>query len=446
MSMNLFVPSFATDQDEEVERNMEPQTLPAGGAWRFKGNNAAKEAASVSMKGTLTRLFDNCSHDLNKTILPLGHGDPTIYPCFQTSVEAEDAVVESLRSGGAANSYAPGIGILPARRAVATYLNRDLPNKIKSDDIFLTVGCCQGIETMIHALSGPKANILLPSLVYPLYHSHAIHSLVEIRKYDLLPEQDWEIDLQCIEAIADENTIAIAITNPHNPCGNVYTHDHLKKVAETARNLGIMVISDEVYNKTIYGENPFVPMGIFSSIVPVVTLDSISKGWLVPGWRIGWIAMNDPYNVLKTTGVVESIKEHLDISPDPSTILQFALPNILENTRKDFFEKNNSVLSQNVDLTFNALKDIPCLVCPKKPESCTYLVAKLDLSLLEDITSDVDFCMKLAREENLVLLPGEVLGLKNWVRFSIGVERSMIEEAFVRLKGFFARHIKSQPT
>ncbi|VVB11261.1 unnamed protein product [Arabis nemorensis] len=441
--MNLFVPSFETDQHEEVERKTE--THSDGGVWTFKGNKAAKEAASVSMKGILATLIDNCSKNINKTILPLGHGDPSVYPCFHTSVEAENAVVESLRSG-AANSYAPGVGILPARRAVANYLNRDLPHKMKSDDIFMTVGCCQGIETMIHVLSNPKANILLPSLVYPLYHSHAIHSLVEIRKYDLLPDQDWEIDLKAVEAIADGNTIAMVITNPHNPCGNVYTYDHLKKVAEMARKLGLMVISDEVYNQTIYGDNPFVPMGIFASISPVVTLGSISKGWLVPGWRIGWIAMNDPSNVFKTTGVVESIKEHLDISPDPSTILQFALPNILEKTEKDFFENNNSILSQNVDFAFDALKDIHCLICPKKPESCTYLLTKLDLSLLEDITGDVDFCMKLAREENLVLLPGEVLGMKNWVRFSIGVERSMLEDAFVRLKGFFARHIKTQVT
>ncbi|EOA19176.1 hypothetical protein CARUB_v10007855mg [Capsella rubella] len=444
---NLFVPSFKTDQEEEdVERKTTGNGGGIGGdVWKFKGNKAAKGAANVSMKGTLTRLFDCCSKDVNKTILPLGHGDPSVYRCFQTSVDAEDAVVESLRSG-AANSYAPGVGILPARRAVANYLNRDLPHKMKSDDIFITVGCCQGIETMIHALARPKANIVLPTLIYPLYHSHAIHSLVEIRKYNLLPDLDWEIDLQGVEAIADENTIALVIINPHNPCGNVYTYEHLKKVAEMARKLGIMVISDEVYNKTIYGENKFVPMGIFSSIAPVVTLGSISKGWFVPGWRIGWIAMNDPDNVFKTTGVVESIKEHLDISPDPSTILQFALPNILEKTKKDFFDKSNLILSQNVDLAFDALKDIPCLTCPKKPESCTYLVTKLDISLLEDITDDFDFCMKLAREQNLVLLPGEVLGLKNWVRFSIGVERSMLEDAFVRLKGFYARHVKTQLT
>ncbi|CAN6880113.1 unnamed protein product [Brassica oleracea] len=444
---NLFVPSFETDQDEEVERKTEMQTLNGGGGgvWRFKGNKAAKEAASVSMKGILSRLFENCSRDGKKTILPLGHCDPIVYPCFKTSVEAEEAVAESLRSG-AANSYAPGVGILPARRAVANYLNSDLPHKLKSDDIFMTIGCCQGIETIIQVLSSPKSNILLSSLVYPLYHSYAIHDLAEIRKYELLPDQDWEIDLQSVEAIADHNTVAMVICNPHNPCGNVYTYHHLKKVAEMARKLGIMVISDEVFKETIYGKNPFVPMGIFASIVPVVTLGSISKGWLVPGWRIGWMAMNDPSNVFKTTGVVESIKHLLNISPDPSTILQFALPNILEKTKKDYFEKKNLTLSQNVDMMFDALKEIPCLVCPKKPESCTSLVTKLDLSLLEDITDDVDFCMKLAREENLVLLPGEVFGKNNWVRISIGVERSMLQDAFVRLKDFFTRHIKSQTT
>ncbi|KAJ4867170.1 Tyrosine transaminase family protein [Raphanus sativus] len=112
---NLFVPSFETDQDEEVERKTEMQTLNGGGVWRFKGNNAAKEAASVSMKGILSRLFDNCGRDGKKTTLPLGHCDPIVYPCFKTSVEAEEAVAESLRSG-AANSYTPGVGILPARR------------------------------------------------------------------------------------------------------------------------------------------------------------------------------------------------------------------------------------------------------------------------------------------------------------------------------------------
>lgn len=70
-----------------------------------------------------------------------------------------------------------------------------------------------------------------------------------------------------------------------------------------ARELGIMVVSDEVFRWTVFGSNPFVPMGKFSSIVPVVTLGSISKGWDVPGWRTGWVALHDLGGVFKSTKV-----------------------------------------------------------------------------------------------------------------------------------------------
>ncbi|KAL0885490.1 hypothetical protein Bca101_009473 [Brassica carinata] len=274
--------------------------------------------------------------------------------------------------------------------AVAEYLNGDLPNKLTADDIFLTAGCNQGVEIVFESLARPNANILLPPPVFPHYDARAAYSGLE--------------------------------------------------VAETARKQGIMVITDEVYDQTIFGDSPFVPMAKFASIVPVLTLGGISKGWVVPGWKIGWIALNDP------EGVAQSIKQNLDITPDPSTIIQAALPEILEKADKSFFAKKNKILKHNVDLVCDWLKDIPCVICPKKPDSCTYLLTKLELSLLEDIKDDTDFCVKLAREENLVFLPGEALGLKNWMRITIGVEAHMLEDALERLKGFCTRHAKKTDT
>ncbi|ESQ46504.1 hypothetical protein EUTSA_v10000170mg [Eutrema salsugineum] len=402
--------------------------------WRFKGNGATSDAAAVTLRKLIFGMFQNCDFNNGKTILP------SVTHSFKTCPEAEEAVAAAVRSG-MANSYAPSPGIYKARRAVVDHINGGLPNKLRPEDVYITGGCNQAIEILMDCLAGnPAANILLPRPGYPHYDARAVYSGIKIRNYDLLPERDFEIDLNGLEAAANENTVAMVLINPNNPCGNVYTYDHLNKVAEIARKLGIMVISDEVYDQVVFGDRPFVPMGIFASIAPVITLGSISKGWVVPGWRIGWIAMNDPNGILKHTGVVQAIEDCLDLVPQASFILQEALPDILEKTPKEFFDKKNKAMKRNVEISCERLKDIPCLLCPTKPESCSYLWVKLDTSMFDDIKNDFDFCSKLVSEESLVLVPGVAIGAENWVRISIGTEESELEEVFDRLKSFYGRH------
>ncbi|KAF8107191.1 hypothetical protein N665_0125s0019 [Sinapis alba] len=409
-------------------------------AWQFKGNGATTDAAGVTLRKLVFGMFKNCNFNNGKTILP------STTHSFKTCPEAEEAVAAAVRSG-LANSYAPSAGVFNARRAVADYVNSELPTKLSPEDVFITGGCNQAIEIVIDSLAGNRAsNILLPNPGYPHYDARAVYSGVQVRKYDLLPETDFEIDLDKLEAAADNNTVALVLINPNNPCGNVYTYDHLKKVAELARKLRIVVISDEVYDQVVYGERPFVPMGLFASIAPVITLGSISKGWVVPGWRIGWMAINDSNSILKKTGVVQSIEDCLDLTPQPSFILQEALPQILEKTPKEYFAKKNKAMKRNVELSLERLRDIPCLLCPKKPESCSYLWLRLDISVLDNIKNDLDFCTKLVSEESLVLVPGVALGTKNWVRISIGTEESELMETYDRLKSFYGRHAISKET
>lgn len=117
-------------------------------------------------------------------------------------------------------------------RGIADYLNRDLPYKLSPEDVYLTLGCSQAIEISFSVLARPGANILIPRPGYPLYEIYAegSNNKIEVRHYDLLPEKCWEVDLDAVEALADENTVAIVIINPGNPCGNVFTYQHLQKV------------------------------------------------------------------------------------------------------------------------------------------------------------------------------------------------------------------------
>ncbi|XP_056699403.1 nicotianamine aminotransferase 1 isoform X2 [Spinacia oleracea] len=342
------------------------------------------------------------------------------------------------------SAYIPP-GLTRARRswrAVAEYLSRHLPNKLSPDDVFLTLGCTHAIEVALSVLAHPGANILLPRPGYPYYEAMSSYIGLENRHFNLLPEKGWEVDLDAVEALADENTVAMVIINPGNPCGNVYTYEHLQKVAETAKKLGILVIADEVYEHLTFGNNPFVPMGVFGHTVPVLTLGSISKRWIVPGWRVGWLVTNDTQGILQESGLVESITSFLNISSDPATFIQGALPQIFENTNEEFFSKIKKTLGQGADLCYGEIKGIPCFTCPSKPEGSMFVMVKLNLCLLSDIQNDLDFCKKLAKEENMVILPGSAVGMKNWVRITFAVEPSTLEQGLERIKAFSLSHAK----
>ncbi|XP_010272356.1 PREDICTED: probable aminotransferase TAT2 [Nelumbo nucifera] len=411
--------------------------------WGFRANQDLTTSTGITIRGLLQMLDVALDAGDPRPMIRLGHGDPSLFPCFRTSQIAEDAIVEAVRSAKF-NHYPPFVGMLPARRAVAEYLSLDLPYKLSPDDVFLTLGCTQAIEIALSVLACPGANILLPRPGFPLYEARAAFNHLEIRHYDLLPEKGWEVDIDSIENLADENTVAMVIINPGNPCGNVFTYQHLRKVSETAKKLGILVISDEVYGHLTFGNNPFVPMGVFGSIVPVLTLGSISKRWIVPGWRLGWLVTSDPNGMLKRTQIVDCIKVCLNISSDPATFVQGALPQILGKTQEDFFKKIASILRQTSEICFEKIKEIDCITCPQRPEGSMFVMVKLNVSLLEDINDDIDFCYKLAKEESVIVLPGIAVGMKNWLRITFAVEPSSLEDAMGRIRSFCQRHKKRQ--
>lgn len=118
----------------------------------------------------------------------------------------------------------------PLNRSIAEYLSKDLPYNLTSDDIFITSGCTQAIDVAVAMLARPGANILLPRPGFPIYELCSAFRNMEVRHFNLLPQQGWEVDLDAIETLADKNTVAMVIINPGNPCGNVYSYQHLKKV------------------------------------------------------------------------------------------------------------------------------------------------------------------------------------------------------------------------
>ncbi|KAM1356797.1 hypothetical protein ACFX13_031600 [Malus domestica] len=398
-------------------------------------------STTITIKGILSLLLQNVDENDGKRLISLGMGDPTAFSCFHTTHVSEEAVVDALQSDKF-NGYAPTVGLPQTRRAISEYLSRDLPYKLTSDDVFVTSGCTQAIDVALAMLSRPGANILLPKPCFPIYELCSAFRHLEVRHFDLLQENSWEVDLGAVEALADHNTVAMVIINPGNPCGNVYSYQHLEKISETAKKLRIPVIADEVYGHLAFGDKQFVPMGVFGSTVPVLTLGSLSKRWIVPGWRLGWFVTTDPCGMYRTPKVIERMKKYFDILGGPATFMQAAVPRILEETEEAFFKKTLHLLKQSSDICCDRINEIPCLTCPSKPEGSMAVMVKLDLSLLEDINDDIEFCFKLAKEESVIFLPGTAVGLNNWIRITFAADPSSIEEAMRRTKSFCQRHAR----
>ncbi|KAL5151783.1 putative aminotransferase TAT2 [Glycine soja] len=407
----------------------------------FEGNKELN-ASTITVGGIYDMLLDSINHEDTRSVVRLGRVDPTDNPLFRTTTVAVDAITRAVHSFNF-NCYPPTVGLPEAKRAVADHLTSNLPHKIISpENVFLTIGGTQAIDIILPSLARPGANILLPKPGYPHYELRATRCLLEIRHFDLLPERGWEVDLDSLEALADENTVAIVFISPSSPCGNVFTYEHLKRVAEIASKLGIFVISDEVYAHVTFGSKPFVPMREFSSIVPVITIGSFSKRWFIPGWRIGWIALCDPQGIFQKTGIVTKIIDNLEITSDPTTIVQASIPGILEKTTDDFHSNNLNILREAANIFYDGCKEIPCLTCPHKPEGAMVVMVEINFSQLEGIVDDVQFCTKLAKEESVILFPGVAVGLKNWVRVSLAVDLSDLKDGLSRIREFSLRHAK----
>nr|XP_043639800.1 probable aminotransferase TAT2 [Erigeron canadensis] len=407
--------------------------------WKFRPNADLETASTFSIKRVIDVVKTNLNQNDERALIPLSYGDPSAFSCFRTAQVAEDAVVEALASAKC-NAYAPKGGIVQARRSLAGYLSRNLPYKLSADDVYVTLGAYQAIQVLLAALRRPGANILLPKPGYPAYEALSLVNHLEVRHFDLLQEQGWEVDLNGLETLADDKTVAMVIINPGNPCGNVFTRDHLHKIAETARRFGIPVIADEAYAHLTFGSNSFVPMGIFGMITPVFTVGSLSKRWMVPGWRLGWIARNDPNDIFSEHKIVECISRCLDSNASATTFIQAALPQILEKTTDDFFIKTLNILKKDADMCYEALKGIPCFTCLEKPQGSLFLMVKLDFSKLKGINDDMEFCSELAKEESVILLPGYVFKMKNWVRVTFGIDPLLLEDGLARIKTFCLRH------
>lgn len=161
---------------------------------------------------------------------------------------------------------------------------------------------------------------------------------IETKQYNLDPSKDWDIDLKHMESLIDDRTKAILINNPGNPCGNVFGREHLLEIIDIAERHNLTIISDEIYEFFTFGTVEFHSLSSLSRNVPVLTCSGLSKRFMMPGIRMGWILINDRNGRLDE--VRQGLKNVTGRILGPNSAVQHALPEILRRTPLDYFKAN----------------------------------------------------------------------------------------------------------
>ena len=199
-----------------------------------------------------------------------------------------------------AAAYSNACGTFAARTAVANHHSYS-QIRITPDDVVITNGCSGALDLALNSILDAGTTLLVPQPGFPLYEEIAKSIGANVVRYHLNPKRKWECDFAHLESIMENhsNVRALVINNPSSATGSVFSEKHLAEIVEFASAHRIPIVSDEIYGDLTFGSNVFIPIAQVAaksgSSVPVITATGISKQFLLPGWRVGWLTFQDKY-------------------------------------------------------------------------------------------------------------------------------------------------------
>ncbi|KAI8907200.1 pyridoxal phosphate-dependent transferase [Gorgonomyces haynaldii] len=371
-----------------------------------------------------------------KEFISLALGDPTTFGNFKLHDSCVQAVVHKLQSFKA-NGYPPSIGTKEARQAIANgHTTTDAP--LTADDVILASGCSDALNLCIGVLCNEGDNILLPAPGFSLYETLASSKAIECKFYNLLPEKQWEMDLKHLESLIDSKTKCILINNPSNPCGSVYSKQHLLGLLDIAERHHLPVISDEIYADMVFEGFHFYPLATLTKKVPILTCGGLAKKFLVPGWRVGWVMIHDRENQFEQ--VRKGLVSLSQLTLGANSLIQSAIPEMLQ-VDPSFHEQNMKQLETNARTSRELLQGVPGIK-PVFPQGAMYLMLEIQLEHFP-FKDDLEFVEVLAKEESVLCLPGQCFRCpKPFVRIVFSPPKDKLEIAFGRIRTFCERHFR----
>jgi aspartate/methionine/tyrosine aminotransferase len=334
-----------------------------------------------------------------KTVRYLNIGDPVAFG-FKTPSHIVEAAVTAMRDGY--NGYLPSAGIVPAREAVAAdYVQRGVT--ATPDRVLITTGTSEAIELALNALVNEGEEVLVPLPTYPLYTAVLAKIGAVPRYYRTDPARGWLPDLDSLRTLVSERTRVLVVIDPNNPTGAVYPASVRRSLIEFADRHDLTILADEVYGELGF-DGPVPPLGTLAPDAPIISLSSLSKAYLAPGWRAGWLVVSATPRLDAALAAMKKLADGRLCSPGP---MQYAVVAALTGDRshQPLFRQ---ALAERAHLTTQMLNAIPGVSCVE-PRAAFYALPSVSLPPGK---SDEDYVLALLRETGILTVHGSGFGMR----------------------------------
>jgi alanine-synthesizing transaminase len=374
-------------------------------------------------------------------IIKLNLGNLAVFG-FDAPEEIQRDMIRNLPNSA---GYSDSKGIFGARKAVMQETQRQGIKGVTLDDIYLGNGASELITMATNALLDNGDELLLPMPDYPLWTAATTLSGGQPVHYVCDENNGWMPDIADIRSKITPRTKAIVVINPNNPTGVLYSDELLKEIVLIAREHGLVILADEVYDKVLYDGVKHTAIGSLSTDVLTLTFNSLSKSYRSCGYRAGWLVVSGNKDFAKD--YVEGLNMLSNMKLCSNVPGQWAIQTALGGYQSinDLVCEGGRLRRQR-DMAYDLITAIPGVTCIK-PVAALYMFPKLDPNIYP-IADDRQFFLELLRETRVMLVQGTGF---NWpapdhFRIVFLPNTDDLQEAIKRIAKFLENYRKRHGT
>lgn len=357
-------------------------------------------------------------------VVNFGAGEPD----FDTPEDIKQAAIKAIHAGF--TKYTPTAGTLDLREAIAAKFKNENSLIYKPAQIVVSCGAKHSIYNIIQVLVDEGEEVLLPTPYWVSYPEMIKMAGGVVKYLATSPQTCFKITPKQLEQNITAKTKLLILNSPSNPTGMVYSKTEMEAIAAVCVRKKIYVLSDEIYEKLLYTDEPYTSFGALSpeAFERTITVNGMSKAYSMTGWRIGYAA--GPQSIMD---YVKNMQDHS--TSNPTSISQVAALEALKSS-PDSINKMREKFHLRRDIAVAAVEQIPGVSCIK-PEGAFYLFC--DFSR---IGPSEDLARRILDDVKVAMIPGDSFGAPGFMRLSFATSEERIRTGIGRIAQWIKDHTK----